>query len=93
MSKEAIDRMMQSAGSDAALQQKLEAAGGFAEVVQIGADKGYQFTEEDARVFLHERGIPIGGSADGELSEEALEAVAGGGWGWTDNVRIDIKTW
>jgi predicted ribosomally synthesized peptide with nif11-like leader len=93
MSKEAVDRMMQAAGADATLQQQLESAGGFAEVVQIGADKGYQFTAEDAQVFLRERGIPIGDSGDGELSEEALEAVAGGGWGWTDNVRINIRAW
>jgi predicted ribosomally synthesized peptide with nif11-like leader len=77
MAKEAIDRMMQAAGTDAALQHQLEFAGGFAEVVQIGADKGYQFTEADARAFLGDRGI--GNSVvEGELSDEALEAVAGG---------------
>jgi predicted ribosomally synthesized peptide with nif11-like leader len=89
MSKEAVEQMMKSAGDDLVLQQQLETANGFAEVVQIGAEKGYQFTEADAQALLRERGIPTGDSADGELSEEALETVAGGfiydGWrrrGW-----------
>ena len=93
MSKEAVDRMIQAAGADVALQQELATAPGFAEVVQIGTQKGYEFTEEDARVFLHERGIPIGDSADGELSEEALEAVAGGSIGWGSEWPRIPKGW
>jgi predicted ribosomally synthesized peptide with nif11-like leader len=85
MSKEAVDRMMQAASEDSALQQKLEAAEGFAQVVQIGAEKGYQFTEEELQSVLTERGMPSAESTEGELSEEALEAVAGG---WFENLRI-----
>ncbi len=94
MSKEAIEQMFQSAGNDPDLQHQLEAAGGFAQVVEIGAEKGYQFTEAEAQALLRERGIMLGDSEEGELSDEALEAVAGGDWGsWTDNVRINIRGW
>ena len=78
MSKEAIAQMMQAAGQDESLQHQLEQAGGLAEVVKIGAEKGYQFTESEVQAFLTEHGITFEDSEEGELSEEALEAVAGG---------------
>ncbi|WP_156481566.1 MULTISPECIES: Nif11-like leader peptide family natural product precursor [unclassified Anabaena] len=99
MSKESVARMIETAGEDLALQKKLEAAQGFAEVVQIGAEKGYQFTEKDVQAFMTERGINIIDIVDGqgeELSEEMLDAVAGGSfWDgkWTDNVRINLRGW
>lgn len=86
MSKEAVEQMFQAAREDAALQQKLESASGYAEAVKIGADNGFSFTEEEAQAFLAERGLIEG--AEGELSEEALEAVAGGLF---DNWRINIR--
>ncbi len=82
MSKEAIEGMIQAAGNDPDLQHQLDTAGGFAQVVEIGAQKGYQFTEAEVQAMVRERGIPIEESEDGELSEEALEAVAGGSWNW-----------
>ncbi len=85
MSKEAIEQMFQSAGDDPDLQHQLETAGGFAQVVEIGAEKGYQFTEQDAQAFLNDRGL--GTSVEGELSDEALEAVAGG---WFQNLSIRV---
>ena len=88
MSKEAIEQLFQAASSDPALQQQLESAGGYAEAVQIGAAHGYDFTEQEAEAFLTERGIIEG--PEGELSEEALEAVAGG---WFDNWRVRIGGW
>lgn len=78
MSKQAVGEMMAAAANDVALQQKIETADGFAQVVEIGAENGYEFTEVELQALLRERGIPSGDSADGELSEEALEAVAGG---------------
>jgi predicted ribosomally synthesized peptide with nif11-like leader len=78
------------------LQKKLEDAQGFVEVVQIGADNGYQFTEDEVQAFMAEHGISVGESEQGELSEEALDAVAGGSiWDgkWTDNVRISLRGW
>jgi predicted ribosomally synthesized peptide with nif11-like leader len=88
MSKESIEQLFQAANEDLTLQQKLENANGYAEAVQIGAENGYEFTEQEAEAFLVERGI-VGGP-EGELSEEALEAVAGG---WFDNNRIRIGGW
>lgn len=88
MSKEAIEQMFQAASQDVTLQQQLENAPGYAEAVKIGADHGYQFTEEEAKAFLTERGILEG--SEGELSDNALEAVAGG---WFDNWRVRIGGW
>lgn len=64
---------------------ELEEAEGLAEVVEIGAERGYQFTEQDVQNFLSEKGIALPDSDEGELSEEALEAVSGG---WFQNLRI-----
>ncbi len=91
MSKEAIDKMMQAANQDAALRQALETAKDLAEVVEIGAENDYQFTKEELQAAVKERGgmLQEDVAAEGELSEEALEAVAGGA-DWTDNWRIRI---
>jgi predicted ribosomally synthesized peptide with nif11-like leader len=78
MSKEAVEQMMQAASQDESLQQRLTEAVGFEEVVQIGAEKGYQFTPEELQMTIAERGISVTDADSDELSEEALEAVAGG---------------
>ncbi len=86
MSKEAVEKMMQAADRDTALRQALESAQGFAEVVEIGAQNDCQFTEEEVQAVLKERGIfQENTAAEGELSDEALEAVAGG---YFENLRI-----
>ena len=90
MSKEAVEQMMQAAANDIALQQKLEAAGGFAAAVKIGADNGYNFTESDAKAVLSEHGLLVEEGPEGELSDQALEAVAGG---WFDGWRVRIGGW
>jgi predicted ribosomally synthesized peptide with nif11-like leader len=89
MSKQAVEQLLDAAAKDTALQQQLEAAGGFAAAIKLGADNGYSFTENEAKDVLQERGIALNDGADGELSEQALESVAGGlfdGWririGW-----------
>lgn len=86
MSKEAVEQMFQAANTDTALQQKLESVNGYAEAVAIGAENGFEFTEEEAQAVLSERGLIEG--PEGELSDEALEAVAGG---WFDNWRVRIR--
>jgi predicted ribosomally synthesized peptide with nif11-like leader len=88
MSKQAVEQMMAAAANDVALQQKLEAAGGFPAAVKIGAENGYDFTEAEAKAVLAEHGILSEPGAEGELSDQALEAVAGG---WFDNWRIRIR--
>ena len=44
--------------------------------MRIANEKGFILTEEEVNRFLQAQQEP----EDGELSEEALEAVAGGGW-------------
>jgi predicted ribosomally synthesized peptide with nif11-like leader len=89
MSKQAVEQLLEAASKNTALQQKLEAAGGFADATKIGADNGYSFTEDEAKEVLHERGIALGDGAEGELSEQALEAVAGGTI--FDNWRLRLR--
>ncbi|MBE9234126.1 Nif11-like leader peptide family RiPP precursor [Cuspidothrix issatschenkoi LEGE 03284] len=89
MSKEAVEKMFQAAATNTDLQQKLESASGYAEAVTIGAENGFNFTEEDAQAVLSERGLIEG--LEGELSDEALEAVAGG---WDLDIRVrGIRGW
>ena len=49
--------------------------------------KGYALTEEEVTSFLQAQQEP----EDGELSEEALEAVAGGGW--CKNIKVKRCYW
>lgn len=86
MSKEAIEQLFQAASNDPTLQQQLENAAGYAEAVKIGADHGFSFTEDEAKAFFSEHGLLEG--PDGELSDSALEAVAGG---WFDNWRVNVR--
>ena len=58
-------------------KEELEAINTPADIVRYAADKGYEFTEEDIiSVMEHQQQLA---SKESELSEEALEAIAGGG--------------
>lgn len=65
------------------LQEQLKSlqqtAGGdlLSQAVNLGAEHGYEFTEEEMRDELQQ--ISISTVEEGELSDEQLEAVAGGG--------------
>jgi len=74
MSKEAVKEFYKVLQSDEALQQNVKAADSSMKVINIAAEKGYDFTELELEAFMQEAI-----AADGELSEEALETVAGGG--------------
>ena len=76
MSKEAFEQMFLAASEDPNLLQKLENASEYTEAVSIGAENGFNFTEEEAQAFLNEQGLME--VEQGELSDEDLEAVAGG---------------
>ncbi|GCL37704.1 protein of unknown function, nitrogen fixation [Sphaerospermopsis reniformis] len=76
MSKEAVEKLFMAASENPDLMAKLESADSYAEAVSIGAENGFNFTEEEAELFLAEYGLDKG--LNGELSEEDLEAVAGG---------------
>src|SRR4051794_39869945 len=59
------------------LSSRLEAANDAADMVALAASAGYIFTADELKSAAHEARIMVD-SNDGELSEEALEAVAGG---------------
>ena len=72
--------LFEEAQENEALREQLDAAvnsaNTTAEVMRIAQEKGFTLTEEEITKFLQAQQEP----EDGELSEEALEAVAGGGW-------------
>ncbi len=85
MSKEALERMFLAASEDPNLRQKLENASEYTEAVSIGAENGFNFSEEEAQAFISEQGIEV---EEGELSNEELEAVAGG---FVRSANINIR--
>ncbi len=72
MSKQAVREFYKVLQSDKALEEKIKSADSTASVIKIAAEKGYEFTELELEVFMQET------VAVGELSEEELQAVAGG---------------
>jgi predicted ribosomally synthesized peptide with nif11-like leader len=72
MSTEIVRQFLSAASSDSALKQKLAAATDSVNFVQIAQKSGYNFTLEDLQAYIAQHN-------NGELSEEQLEAVAGGG--------------
>lgn len=65
----------QSIFSDDSLEDKKAA------IIQFGEELGVNFTEEDMRAYAEE--VKANQSTEGELSDEQLETVAGGGF-WDD---------
>ena len=64
-------------GNNEIWKEELEAIQTPADIVRYAADKGYEFSEEDIiSVMEHQQQLA---SQESELSEEALEAIAGGG--------------
>jgi predicted ribosomally synthesized peptide with nif11-like leader len=70
MSTEIVRQFLLAVSSDSALQEKL-AATDSVNFVKIAQESGYSFTLEDLQAHLAQHN-------DGELSEDELEAVAGG---------------
>lgn len=73
MSKETVREFFQVAENDEALQEMIKAANSSMNVVQIAAEKGYEFTELELQAVM-QKAV----AEDGDLSEEELDAVAGG---------------
>jgi predicted ribosomally synthesized peptide with nif11-like leader len=71
MSTERVSRFLSAVSSDSALQQKLAAVTDSVNFVKIVQECGYSFTLEDLQAHLAQHN-------NGELSEDELEAVAGG---------------
>jgi predicted ribosomally synthesized peptide with nif11-like leader len=84
MSTEDIDALMRSARNDRALANELRQAGGLAKLVQIGAQRGCEFTEEELEAYFER--LP-----SEELSEQELESVAAGAGDAGEQVYFTIK--
>ena len=76
MSKEAVKNLIKESQSDTQLLARLEAAEGSEAVIKIAQARGYEFTEDELILVMQEQQELT--SEESELSEEALEAVAGG---------------
>ncbi len=70
MSEEQLKAFLEKVKSDTSLQEKLNGAADADAVVEIAKDAGFSITAEDIQSMQ---------SATVELSDEALEHVAGGG--------------
>ena len=66
MSEEQLNAFLEAVKADAALQEKLKAAGDADAVVAIAKEAGFMISAEDLK------------KAQAEVSEEELESVAGG---------------
>jgi predicted ribosomally synthesized peptide with nif11-like leader len=75
MSKQTAIEFVKASENDLVLLEKIKAADSPADVVKIAAEYGYELTEREIKAI--QTGSHIDWE-DGELSEEQLEAVAGG---------------
>jgi predicted ribosomally synthesized peptide with nif11-like leader len=91
MSKEAVVELFQTIDKDEALLQRLTSIEDPAEVARIAkSELGLNVTAEELTSAVASMQNPAT-APEGELSEEDLEAVAGGSiWKWTDNVKVNI---
>ena len=71
MSTERVSQFLLAVSADSVLKQKLAAVTDSVNFVKIAEDSGYSFTLEDLQTYIAEHN-------NGELSEDELEAVAGG---------------
>ena len=71
MSTESVRQFLLAVSSDSALQEKLAAVTDSVNFVQMVQESGYSFTLEDLQAHLAQHN-------NSELSEDELEAVAGG---------------
>jgi predicted ribosomally synthesized peptide with nif11-like leader len=94
MSKEAATAFIEKAQNDSQLQEKLRDLGSGAkleDVLDVAAATGYQFSEPELLSAGKELAETTGRPAEGELSEEELELVAGGKFNFTRS-RFYITT-
>lgn len=84
MSTAAVQDFLNQVGKDAALQaelaQAMEAENDRAAVTELAQSKGYDFTADELSAEINQRQQEAAtGQEAGQLSDEELEAVAGGG--------------
>lgn len=67
-----LNGLLQKAKDDEGLRTKLTEAGSAAEIVAVGAEAGFSFTEADVDAAHKEK------MSSGEVSQEDLDNVSGG---------------
>jgi predicted ribosomally synthesized peptide with nif11-like leader len=98
MSKEAVVELFQTLDKDPDLRERLTSIEDPAEVARIAeSELGLSVTAEELTAAVASIQNP-GATPEGELTEDDLEAVAGGSiWDrigkWTDNVKINLPVW
>lgn len=77
MSKQQVVEFFQTASKDEALAEKLKVSTSPSSILAIAAEYGYEFTEEEL-VQCEREQLEAFWNEDNELSDQQLEAVAGG---------------
>ena len=90
MSKANLEQLRQEVAQDSTLQERLNQAQDneslIALVTEIGQEKGYSFTRQEVEEYINEMNSS---DTQQEISEEQLEAIAGGAAkvdGWVNGV-------
>jgi predicted ribosomally synthesized peptide with nif11-like leader len=78
MSKQQVVEFFQTASKDEYLAEKLKVCTSPSSILAIAAEYGYEFTEEELLQFERKQ-LEASWNEGNELSDEQLEAVAGGG--------------
>ncbi len=78
MSKQQVVEFFQTASKDEYLAEKLKVCTSPSSILAIAAEYGYEFTEEELLQFERKQ-LEASWKEGNELSDEQLEAVAGGG--------------
>lgn len=86
MSIEAVDRFLTKTHEDQQLQtevsQAMSAKNSSQAITELAAKHGYKFSQQEFDLRIKKlKDIQAKSTANGELNEEELEAVAGGVWG------------
>ena len=100
MSTEAVNLFFQKLNEDPELQKELVELINSAEdnegqaTTELAKKLGFDFTSEELKAEFERQNQLNQAQPSGELSDQELEAVAGGGWrGWAFGVVLDgVKT-
>lgn len=71
MSKQSCVEFLTQVTKTSSLKEKLQQVESPADIINLAREEGYIITEEEIREVINEQ--------EGELNEQSLEAVAGGG--------------
>ena len=86
MSQDQLKSFLEKVTSDTSLQEKIKAAASPEAAIEIAKEAGFSITAEDIQAMA---------SSMAELSDEELEAAAGGGYDWErlgNTMACGVKT-